>query len=279
LVRRGTARNALGRHKAAYCDFAAVHELDPTNKLAVQEMRKTKDMIKSAVRKAPKVEIIPKIINVNVSADENSMCVAENRDKIESVNIDKNADACMPKIETKVLEMSTVNPSESKAVIENDEQKKEQHPDEEGQSLGGKQEEQKTIIFAIPKKPPKTAYEFNRVFKSLIKDTESLQKYMYDVVTPDDYKRVFSKSASLEAETLSDIISAMKNIQDISSEHLCEKKTLDIMNSIATSPGFEFALMFLSKGEKRDLEFIFESLEKKSIDTSSARVVYKLGKN
>lgn len=54
LTRRGTARNALGRHRAAFADFARVCELQPANKLAVAERARTRELIRSCVRRGPR---------------------------------------------------------------------------------------------------------------------------------------------------------------------------------------------------------------------------------
>mmetsp|Transcript_17496 Transcript_17496/g.34397 ORF Transcript_17496/g.34397 Transcript_17496/m.34397 type:complete len:565 (-) Transcript_17496:310-2004(-) len=57
LTRRGTARNALGRHRAAYIDFLRVRELEPHNRQAIAELARTRELIRSSSRRAPRKSI------------------------------------------------------------------------------------------------------------------------------------------------------------------------------------------------------------------------------
>jgi len=55
--RRGTARNALGRHRAALLDFEEAARLEPNNKATQSEIRRTKEAIKASVKRAPRRQI------------------------------------------------------------------------------------------------------------------------------------------------------------------------------------------------------------------------------
>ena len=52
--RRGTARNKLGRHRAAMRDFEQVLRLEPRNKQATNDLRKTREAVKQAAKRAPR---------------------------------------------------------------------------------------------------------------------------------------------------------------------------------------------------------------------------------
>jgi hypothetical protein len=56
-TRRGTARNSLGRHRAALRDFEKALVLEPSNKKLHTEVRKTREAIKSCVRRTPRQQI------------------------------------------------------------------------------------------------------------------------------------------------------------------------------------------------------------------------------
>eukprot|EP00602_Paraphysomonas_sp_CaronLab_P001043 CAMPEP_0185033398 /NCGR_PEP_ID=MMETSP1103-20130426/22309_1 /TAXON_ID=36769 /ORGANISM="Paraphysomonas bandaiensis, Strain Caron Lab Isolate" /LENGTH=570 /DNA_ID=CAMNT_0027569655 /DNA_START=49 /DNA_END=1758 /DNA_ORIENTATION=- len=57
LLRRATARNALGKHRAAVLDLRTAASIDPTNKQVAQELKKSLDLLKSAVTRAPMVQL------------------------------------------------------------------------------------------------------------------------------------------------------------------------------------------------------------------------------
>ena len=57
LTRRATARNAIGRHRAALQDLIRAAELEPGNKQVRVEMQRAKEMLRSAVNRAPMVAV------------------------------------------------------------------------------------------------------------------------------------------------------------------------------------------------------------------------------
>lgn len=65
LLRRATARNALGKHRAALADLMTALEEDPSNKNIRGELQRTKEALLSAVNRAPMMKL-----NVVVGAEE-----------------------------------------------------------------------------------------------------------------------------------------------------------------------------------------------------------------
>merc|ERR1719231_606830 len=57
LLRRATARNALGKHRAAMVDLLKADELEPGNKSVKVELGKTRELLKNAVNRAPMVPV------------------------------------------------------------------------------------------------------------------------------------------------------------------------------------------------------------------------------
>merc|ERR1719261_1978963 len=56
-LRRGNARNGLGRHRDALRDFQNVLKREPSNKQARTKLRKTRELNKTAIRKTPRTRI------------------------------------------------------------------------------------------------------------------------------------------------------------------------------------------------------------------------------
>lgn len=53
LLRRATAFNALGKHRAALLDLMAAQELEPSNKQVRSDMAQTKELLRASVNRAP----------------------------------------------------------------------------------------------------------------------------------------------------------------------------------------------------------------------------------
>ncbi|GBG26959.1 Peptidyl-prolyl cis-trans isomerase FKBP4 [Hondaea fermentalgiana] len=80
LTRRATARNALGRHRAAFVDFALVRELEPQNRQAIAELARTRELVRSSARRAPRTRVsVTRVSSQEASShplDENNQSVA-----------------------------------------------------------------------------------------------------------------------------------------------------------------------------------------------------------
>lgn len=59
LVRRASARNGLGRHRAALQDLLAAQTLDPSSSGIRLELSRTREMLRNAVNRAPLVQLTP----------------------------------------------------------------------------------------------------------------------------------------------------------------------------------------------------------------------------
>jgi tetratricopeptide (TPR) repeat protein len=58
LLRRATARNAMGKHRAALADLIKAQDEDPANKQTRAEISKTQELLLSAVTRAPLVRLL-----------------------------------------------------------------------------------------------------------------------------------------------------------------------------------------------------------------------------
>lgn len=57
LVRRASARNSLGKHRAALVDLMSAQEVDPSASFIRVDINKTKELLRSAVNRAPFVDV------------------------------------------------------------------------------------------------------------------------------------------------------------------------------------------------------------------------------
>lgn len=57
LLRRACARNALGKHRAAHRDLVTASEVNPDNSECAFELKKTRELIRSAAYRAPAVPV------------------------------------------------------------------------------------------------------------------------------------------------------------------------------------------------------------------------------
>lgn len=57
LLRRATASNALGRHRDALSDLDLAHALEPGNKQVAADLRNTRELRRTAIRRAPRRRI------------------------------------------------------------------------------------------------------------------------------------------------------------------------------------------------------------------------------
>ena len=62
LVRRASARNALGRHRAALLDLLAAQALEPGSSSIRVELSRTRELLRSAVNRAPLVSVAPSFV-------------------------------------------------------------------------------------------------------------------------------------------------------------------------------------------------------------------------
>ena len=58
MLRRATAKNALGKHRSAIDDLKMALELDNGNKLAKSDLIKSKEALRNAVNRAPMIKVL-----------------------------------------------------------------------------------------------------------------------------------------------------------------------------------------------------------------------------
>lgn len=260
LSRRGTARNALGRHKAAFCDFSAVLRLEPRNRQAAVEIRKTREFIKASVRKQPR-----KKLQVAVTG---APTVAEVKVEVaKGLGSEKATGERVEEVLSCATDKEDVEESGPDAGTEGVVRK------EDGLNKScGDQSRAIKLPLKLPKHAPQTHYEFARVMKSLERDARLQHRYVDTIVGPVGLGKVFAKSGTLEPEELLQLMRLFKRF--LIEENAGTTKAL--ITALSRSPRLEMTLMFLKKDEKQEIADLFASLSHYGHDISTERQKFKI---
>ena len=116
----------------------------------------------------------------------------------------------------------------------------------------------------LPDSLPKTAYQFNLIWKE-IKDTQTKVDYL-QFVGADHFLKLFQKN--LEPDFLSELIALFTKMQP--------NLVFALLNSISKIEKFDFLIMFLSKDEKVSLRQTIDSLQADSADLELLTRIYKV---
>ena len=221
-LRRASARNALGKHRAAFLDLKCAQKLDAKNKTVRAELRKTRDLIKASVRRAPKTKVPIETMAMDGEKEE----VVVNRDGEEMIESPPVIDTAADEPATKV-----------------------------DRALAIAREKQARIA-AGP--APKTHYEFRRAWTSLssgdgANKSSNRQQHAYLMrVTLKRLAKIFAKSA-LEADDLVSYVCCLGKFVDATNAH----RTAKMLFAISKAKSFDMSVMFLEKG---DLDAIASAL-------------------
>ncbi|GLE04272.1 hypothetical protein PINS_up013183 [Pythium insidiosum] len=149
LHRRGTARNALGKHRLALEDFERAARLEPKNKTILSQVVASKELLRTAIKRAPKrAEFKIEVVGESSTAQSDERQGNENSPAV--ANRDEQQPASTPPVETLSAEnkhaVAEVPPTKTR-------------PAARSTTV--------SILPKLPKKPPTTSYEFARVWKTL----------------------------------------------------------------------------------------------------------------
>lgn len=81
-TRRASARNGLGRHREALLDLEIASQIEPNNKQVKSEMRKTRELLKTAIKRVPKTSVLIEEISSTLS---DQVAVTEEEEKKQRV--------------------------------------------------------------------------------------------------------------------------------------------------------------------------------------------------
>mmetsp|Transcript_12063 Transcript_12063/g.21524 ORF Transcript_12063/g.21524 Transcript_12063/m.21524 type:complete len:526 (-) Transcript_12063:202-1779(-) len=288
LLRRATARNALGRHHAAFLDLNRARELEPSNKQALSQMNRTRELIKSSVRRAPQREL-----NVQICSDKAErpcagtdassvntveLPIAGEPSKDSSIPTEKTLSTDSPNIiaeksdpsEGKIANLATsagstgdddssetlAAPSQASALKVASTSEKESKPISTAPIKDDAQQVKERAKASLAKQPVHTFYEFGRVWKELQSYPAHKFSWITEALKATGITQVF-KSSAPEADLFIEIV-----------ELLCERAqphnysdVESVLRAIGNVKGLDMTLMFLSSSDKQKIRSDLERLK------------------
>ena len=246
FLRRATARNALGMHRAALIDLKEALALDAKSKKIRAELRKTKELIKASVRRAPKVNVPITII------DDDGRHTGTVEKAAEEIKVSAGSLETTPGVEAESVR---------------------------GAASGAKKETQKVTsgssavarAISIARSAassmtiPKTYYEFRRAWKSLAADSVMQHDYITSTLTPKRLAKLVAKN-NIEAEDLMEYVECL----DANAEALEPKATVQVLRALAKAKSFDMTVMFMSERDLGVFARTFDALEQRAPDSVPA---------
>lgn len=265
-LRRGTARNALGKHRLALLDFENCTKLDSKNRQIQTQYAATRDLIRATIKRVPKrTDFTVKVLN-NVPP---APVVGSKATKIEILDDDgeqeieenkENASGQYPAVPASTkLKQQSVN---KEKIVNNEKNPIRAAP--------------RTPLPSLPKKSPQTSYEFTRVWKTFAPKGDvdrkpqllSLRAQYLRMVQPSSLRSIFKNA--IESDLLCEIFSALRS--EILSREVPEKSDLEFSLLFAQElthvPRFSMSVMFLSEKEKADMQWVTDHLRAAFADQS-----------
>lgn len=248
-TRRGTARNALGKHRLALIDFEIARRLDPSSKEVEGQIAKTREALKGAIKRAPKTSIIPtRLASTKKEPVDGSdkEFIKLNRVEIKNPCIDDNLSKNA--MEIKLTSDKTIDDIEE------------------------------AVSQLVPRTPPKTSYEFYRVWRSLtprfMKQTQvfELAKVRYlSMLHPARLESIFQ--GSIESDVLCEIFRLFRyhwnefKPNSFIKEFVCELPKIS---------RFRLSIMFLDTSDQENISSVVESVCAHQSNAKELRQLYNL---
>jgi tetratricopeptide (TPR) repeat protein len=269
--RRGTARNSLGKHRLALLDFEKAAELDPNSKQIDNQIVYTRDLIKSAIKRAPKRSDI-KIQVVESSTNDSKKNIST--EPIEPIEVIEDKENFAGNATLKTRGILTKTPI-IKPILKTPQKTPAPPPAPLGAT--SKEPESTTAIHKaasttssstslpnLPKKAPTSSYEFGRVWKTLSlkgdaqrkKELLELQGEFIRKISPKSLPSVFKNS--IESDLLCELFHAIRHCLYASDKSF----VFDFVGGLTKVPRFSMTISFLTKKEKEDIEWVFNELTK-----------------
>jgi tetratricopeptide (TPR) repeat protein len=261
FLRRGTARNALGKHRLALLDFEKSAELDPKNRQIQSQLASTRDLMRAAIKRVPKrTNFQMEVVGTPVSKDKSV--------KLEIIEEDENENK-----ENTLTQRNKVNAKNSKieaSTHAEDGAKTDEAPSmsQVASSNAGHRPTRTIQLPSLPKKAPTTAYEFTRVWKTFspkgdadrkIQLLELRARYLR-LVQPASLRTIFKNS--IESDLLCEIFSAFRQAT-LAADSLSRADAEFVLlfaQELAQVPRFSMTIMFLSEKEKQDMQWVIGKL-------------------
>lgn len=263
FLRRGTARNALGKHRLALLDFEKSAELDPKNRQIQSQLASTRELMRAAIKRAPKrTEFQIEVVGIPTPVSNDKSVKLEIIEDDESEN-KENTFAQRKKVSAKDSKIEAPTHAEDGA------KPVEAPSSSQVASANACHRPARAIqLPSLPKKAPTTAYEFTRVWKTFAPKGDAdrkaqlleLRARYLRLVHPASLRTIFKNS--IESDLLCEIFAAFRQATlaaDLPSRADAEFVLL-FAQELAQVPRFSMTVMFLSEKEKQDMKWVVDTL-------------------
>jgi RNA polymerase II-associated protein 3 len=257
--RRGTARNALGKHRLALLDFERALELDPSSKQTASQVAATKELLRTAIKRAPKrtqfsIQVLDNptdstpvaVVSLPEEAPEDKENVP-----LSSSNKITVVEESMP---SKPMEKASEEPSTLRS------SPPPAPPIEVARAVNN------APLPKLPKKSAASSYEFLRVWKTFAPkgDAARMQQLLQlradylRLLAPASLSSVFKNS--IESELLCELFATIHQTMDITGGD--REFIVSFVTELPRVQRFSMVIMFLSDKEKEDIARVIEALLK-----------------
>jgi RNA polymerase II-associated protein 3 len=265
--RRGTARNKLGRHRAALRDFEAVLVYEPRNKQAINEIRKTREAIKISVKKAPK-----KIATITESGGKSIPWVTSGPSAERNNNSAKNSNRAEPAVEEIVKTTNVTSNNTNSGAKANISTENSQVVDKAQAVVRQRARE---IALSQTGISPNTMFDFMNIWNSLKGDNDGKILYLKSI-EKSAIKRVFK--GEIEADVFIEILKLCKKYLDSS-----EKRVIELVSGLSNCSNFDMNIMFCNDQDKDFIkDYVNEIIAHKNDDkikSKTVKLIDKIGKS
>ena len=156
-LRRGTARNSMGKHRVALLDFHRAATLNPKSRQIQTQLQSTRELIRSAIKCSPKrTEFLIEVVgetSLNNHTSERDVAATEKKENSESQQLKERLSDTEQKISPRQELLSSLLLPQDVTSLK--------------AARTNKKMKSFTILPNLPKKAPATSYEFGRVWKTL----------------------------------------------------------------------------------------------------------------
>lgn len=262
-LRRGTARNALGKHRLALLDFEKSAALDPKNRQIQTQLASTRELMRGAIKRAPKrTEFEIQVVNVPTP-------VAKDKSvKLEIVEDDEGEDKENTPAQREATGVKDPKMKERKQPLEVAKTVDAPTSTPVASANASQRPVGSIQLPSLPKKSPTTSYEFTRVWKTFAPKGDAdrksqlleLRARYLRMVQPTSLRAIF-KSA-IESDLLCEIFAVFRQavLAGDSPSRADAEFALRFAQELTHVPRFSMTIMFLSDKEKQDMQWVADVL-------------------
>ncbi|CAI5735166.1 unnamed protein product [Hyaloperonospora brassicae] len=259
-TRRGTARNALGKHRLALLDFHHAATLDPRSRQIQAQLQSTRELLRTAIKRSPKRTGFA--IEVASGSGPGHACKPKR-----ATSEEKNCGLQQP------TRSSSGTKRDSSISQESSASRLAQDGTLRATSSTKGPTKRPMILPKLPNNAPATSYEFNRVWKTFALRGDADQKSQRLNLRA-DYLRMIDPATlcsvfktSIESDVLCDVFRVFRHVLLSSSKvssfaHVgAASFVLAFASELTNVTRFDMTVMLLSENEKADIAWVIQHLE------------------